>query len=367
MKHLNSLFIFAFLTISLLTTKAQNSVVIDPDDYSLANPFVIPSLPNGNVMNIIIKTGKPIHSIIDLADNNSLRIFTPDGRSLLNVSEIVINFPGLWTLTYKQNGAERATGIQINYQADIFDRTIGSATYGKRPDFIWVNAGESATVSAGPWMNPNNNTQAGYAWKNSAGEIIRWGYTDSLYVSNSGILISTTGDGSGSGPNNGVSSDTISILEKPTFNATAKTLNFPTTTTGVTYKLLKVGNIAGTDTTWSETQNFVGDGNTKEITFTEGKYKLTTTRGIHTAVYPYGYFEISVTTVLDKTKQENINYRLVDNKLQFDNEVNFKFYTLQGQLLQQENGRSFILIRQTGIFTATDKNGNTLTAKILLK
>lgn len=362
MKHLNSFFILAFLTVSLLTTKAQTSEVIDPDNYSFANPYVIPSLPNGNVMNIIIKTGKPIHSIIDLADNNSLRIFTPDGRSLLNVSEIEINFPGTWTLTYRQNGAERATGIQVNYQADIYDRTIGSATYVKRPDFIWVNAAESAVVSAGPWIGQRGI----YGW-NDGTTWTGWGGADSLYTCLKGNYIVWTVDGSGSGVNTGHSQDTISILEKPTFNTTTKTLNFPTTTTGVTYKLLKAGAIVGTDTTWTETQNFIGDGNTKEITLTEGKYKLTTTRGIHTAVYPYGYFEVSVTTALDKTKQQNINYRLVDNNLQFDNEVNLKFYSLQGQLLQQGNGSSFKLVRQAGIFTATDKNGNTLTIKVLQK
>ena len=130
---------------------------------------------------------------------------------------------------------------------------------------------------------------------------------------------------------------------------------------------MKVNTINGTDTTWTEAQNFVGDGNTKDVTLSDGKYKLTTTLGIHTAVYPYGYFIVGVTTGFDKTKEENINYRLVDNKLQFDNEVNLKFYSLQGQLLQQENGSSFKLVRQAGIFKATDKNGNTLTAKILLK
>jgi hypothetical protein len=111
----------------------------------------------------------------------------------------------------------------------------------------------------------------------------------------------------------------------------------------------------------------VGDGNAKNITLTDGKYKLTTTFGIHTAVYPYGYFLVDITTAIDKTKEENINYRLVDNNLQFDNEVNMKFYSLQGQLLQQEKRVSFKLVRKTGILTATDKNGNTLTTKIIQK
>lgn len=100
---------------------------------------------------------------------------------------------------------------------------------------------------------------------------------------------------------------------------------------------MKVSAVSSTDTTWTEIQNFIGDGNTKNITLTDGKYKLTTTFGIHTAVYAYGYFIAGTTTALDKTKEENISYRVVDNKLQFNNEVNFKFYS-QGQLLQQGQG-----------------------------
>jgi len=366
MKHLNSLFIFAFLTISLLTTKAQNSAVIDPDNYKTKEqPFIISNWVSGEDFYLAIKTGEPVWISFAGMDKGTGVYYkgTAPARTITgDTVQILAGDIGNYLVNFNKEGVIRAVGLTINYQADIFDRTIGSATYGKRPDFIWVNAGESATVSAGPWIGQRGI----YGWNDGT----TWtggGGTDSLYTCLKGNYILWASDGSGSGENGGHSQDTISILEKPTFNSTAKTLNFPTTTTGVTYKLLKVGNIAATDTTWTETQNFVGDGNTKEITFTEGKYKLTTTRGIHTAVYPYGYFEISVTTVLDKTKQENINYRLVDNKLQFDNVVNFKFYSLQGQLLQQENGRSFILVRQTGIFTATDKNGNTLTAKILLK
>lgn len=370
MKHLNSLFIFAFLTISLLTTKAQNSAVIDPDNYKTKEqPFIISNWVSGEDFYLAIKTGEPVWISFAGMDKGT-GVYYLGGMNARTITgdtvQILAGDVGNYLVNFNKEGVIRAVGLTINYQADIFDRTIGSATYGKRPDFIWVNAGESATVSAGKYMNPNGLETSGYyRWKFLDNTTFSSGYIDSTKTLPTGTFIIQTVDGSGL--TTGRTNDTISFLEKPTFNNAAKTLNFPTTTTGVTYKLLKVGNIAGTDTTWTETQNFVGDGNTKEITFTEGKYKLTTTRGIHTAVYPYGYFEISVTTVLDKTKQENINYRLVDNKLQFDNEVNFKFYTLQGQLLQQENGRSFILIRQTGIFTATDKNGNTLTAKILLK
>lgn len=207
-------------------------------------------------------------------------------------------------------------------------------------------------------MNPTgSSTKSYYWWYNFDSSIeISSSTTDSIKAFNYGTYISQTKDGSGIYPNS-LTRDTISILEKPTFNNSAKTLNFPTTTAGVTYKLLKVGSISGKDTTWIETENYVGDGNTKSFTLTDGKYKLTTMFGIHTAVYPYGYFAVGVTTGLDKTKEENINYRLVDNKLHFDYEVNLKFYSLEGQLLQQGQGSSLRLCRQAGIFKATDRNG----------
>ena len=249
-------------------------------------------------------------------------------------------------------------GWQVNFCTDLQDQTIGSATYGDYPNFIWVSQGGTAYVSAGKQLGV-------YGWFDMSENTLTNNYSDSTKTFTFGTYISRTLD---KAANSGSESrDTISILEKPTFNSTAKTLNFPTTTAGITYKLLKVGSINGTDTTWTEAQNFVGDGNAKNITLTDGKYKLTTTLGIHTTVYPYGYFVVGVTTALDKTKEENINYRLTDNNLQFDNEVNLKFYSLQGQLLQQEHGSSFKLCRQMGIFKATDKNGNVLAAKIILK
>ena len=370
MKHLNSFFILAFLTISLLTTKAQTSVVIDPDNYSFTNPYIVPNLPNLSTFYLVIKTGKPVYVTISGMDNGSTYYLkTGSTNQINNLQNNIISITecNTWIWQYTVNGVSNSIVIIVNYQADIFDRTVGSATYGKRPDFIWVNQGESATVNAGAWIHPNgSNLESGCFWLNMDESIISSGYTDSIKSFFKGTYALKTVDGSGIYPN-GVTRDTISILEKPTFNNTTKTLNFSTTTTGITYKLLKAGFISGTDTTWTETENFVGDGNAKNIALTDGKYKLTTTFGIHTSVYPYGYFIVGVTTGLDNTKQENINYRLFDNKLQFDKEVNLKFYSLQGQLLQQENGSSFKLVRQSGIFKATDKNGNTLTAKILLK
>jgi hypothetical protein len=366
MKRLNNLFIFAFLTISFLTVKAQTTVIIEPDNYKTkANPYMIPTVTSGSDFYLVIKTGAAVYISVtgtDKGTGNYYKATSPTRTENGDTIQIVPGDPGNWLVNYNSNATAKTIKLHIDYQVDIFDRTTGSLTYGKRPDFIWGNAGESATVSAGPYFNNTGGTRGYYRWRNLAESILSAGYTDSLHIFSTGTYISQATDFGGI-----ITRDTISILDKPTFNNSAKTLNFPTTTTGINYKLLKVGSITGNDTTWTETQNFVGDGNAKNITLTDGKYKLTTTRGIHTAVYPFGYFIVGITTVLDKTKEETINYRLVDNKLQFDNEVNFKLYSLQGQLLQQGQGSSFKLCRQVGIFKATDKNGNVLTAKIILK
>ncbi|MFZ4455776.1 MAG: hypothetical protein ACOYOT_06110 [Bacteroidales bacterium] len=330
---------------------------IDPRNYSQVNPYVIPNLPDKSLINLSIKTGKSVYITNSGMDINSYIVLTPDGKTLYG-SSFLCNLPGHWQLNFNTISNPKTIELYVNYQADLQDQTIGSATYGNYPDFIWVTQGSSAQVSAG-------RNFVLYGWLDMHGNYFSTSETDSTKTFTFGSYVSHTMDKTFN--DNSESSDTISILEKPTFNSTAKTLNFPTTTTGITYKLLKASSISGTDTTWTETQNFVGDGNAKNITLTDGKYKLTTTLGIHTAVYPYGYFDVGEATALDKTKEGNINYRLVDNKLQFDNEVNLKFYSLEGQLLQQGKGSSFKLCRQMGIFKAIDRNGNVLTTKIILK
>jgi hypothetical protein len=359
------LFLFTILLGSTFShAVGQTSATIDYRFYTTkAHPFMIPDLPSGSTFTLIVKTGHPVYVAITGMDKGSGNYYLDGNGTPRNIASDTIltevGDAGTGLINFKTNNVAKTLGLWINYQADLQDQTIGSATYGDYPDFIWVPQGGSAKVSAGKFM-------AAYGWKNLITNVLTPTSTiDSVMTLNSSIFANKGSDGSGLAKT--WSLDTISILEKPTFNPTAKTLNFPYTVTGITYKLLKVGLITGNDTTWTETQNFVGDGNIKNITLTDGKYKLTTTFGIHTAVYPYGYFVVGVTTALDKTKEENINYRLIDNKLQFDNEMNFKFYSLQGQLLQQEQGSSFKLCRQAGIFKATDKNGNVLTAKIILK
>jgi hypothetical protein len=43
--------------------------------------------------------------------------------------------------------------LHTNYQADIYDRTPESTTQGKRPESIWVDAGQQAKLSAGKNFN----------------------------------------------------------------------------------------------------------------------------------------------------------------------------------------------------------------------
>lgn len=354
------LFLFMILLGSaIFSTYGQTTLTVDPRNYSLANPYTFPNYPDRTTVYFIIKTGKPIYITFTGVVSGYQLVRDQDGRSSYPIqNNVELTNPGTWNFEYKYNGTTvKATTLQVSYQADLQDQTIGSATFGDYPDFIWVTQGGSATVNEGKYFNDGY-----YGWQFMNESWISQGYTDSIKAFSYGSYISLTSDNKGN-----ISKDTVSILERPTFNSTAKTLNFPTTTTGIIYKLLKVGSISGTDTIWTEAQNFVGDGNLKSLSLADGKHRLTTTFGIHTSVYPYGYFVVGLTTALDKTIEENINYRLVDNKLQFDNEVNLKFYSLQGQLIQQEQGSSFKLCRQVGIFKATDKNGNVLTAKIILK
>ena len=357
------LFLFTILLGSSFSYAiGQTSATVDYRLYTTkTHPFMIPNLPSGSEFYLTIKTGHPVYISISGMDaktgyfHGGVKSNTYSNDTI----QLLTGDCGSWIVNYNVSGTLKAIGLTINYQADLQDQTIGSATYGDYPDFIWVTQGGSANVSAGKYM-------ANYKWTNiSTNTSISQGTTDSVKVFLMGTYQGWTIDGSSLTTGN--TKDTISIIEKPTFNTTAKTLNFPITLTGITYKLLKVATISGTDTTWTETQNFLGDGNAKNITLTDGKYKLTTTLGIHTAVYPYGYFVVGVTTALVKTKEGKISYRLVDNNLQFDNEVNLKFYSSQGQLLQQEQGSSFKLCRQTGIFKATDNDGSVLTAKIILK
>jgi hypothetical protein len=65
-------------------THGQNSATIDPKNYSIANPFIIPNLPNISQFNLIIKAGEKVPVTIDNMDING----TTDIRGPPQINEI---------------------------------------------------------------------------------------------------------------------------------------------------------------------------------------------------------------------------------------------------------------------------------------
>lgn len=78
---------------------------------------------------------------------------------------------------------------------------------------------------------------------------------------------------------NGLTRDTISVIERPTANSSARTLNFAATVSGVIYKVYKFQPAAAgapmskapsesqADSAWVEVPSlsFVGDGNPRSV------------------------------------------------------------------------------------------------------
>jgi len=351
----------AVLFVFILSITAQSSGPLDYRLYTTkAHPYMIPELPSGSSFYLTIKTGHPIYVYFTGSDKSSTTLYASAPTRTITGDTVLIEagLVGPILSIFLKQGASKSIALNVNYQADLQDQTIGSATYGDYPDFIWVPQGGSAKVSAGPWMK-------WYAWKNHVTQvIIANNATDSVFTFGNGIYITNNSDGSGL--TNTWSKDTISILEKPTLNPTAKTLSFPTTVTGITYKLLKVNAATGNDTTWAETHNIVGDGNLKTITLTDGKYKLTVTRGIYTSTYPYGYFMVGTTTVVAAVQPSALAYTQLGNRLVFNAPVQLRYYNLQGSLLVQAQGLEFAVPAKGAVlFVATDAAGNVVKGKVV--
>ncbi|MEI7676078.1 MAG: hypothetical protein WCJ03_04800 [Bacteroidales bacterium] len=261
---------------------------------------------------------------------------------------------GTWTFDYlKLNGTMTTTTLHVTYQADLQDQTIGSATYGNYPDFIWVAQGGNATVNEGNYF-------ASYRWYTVSSSLLHGGKTDSICNLGLGTFFSWTNDAAGSWTR-----DTISILEKPTFNNTAKTLSFPSTVSGITYKLLKINTVVGTDTIWTTAETYVGDGNAKSFILADGTYKLQVVRDMHSAVYPYGNFVVGTATAVSKVTASAIAYRLIGHKLIFNRDVHLQYYNLQGSLMMQGQGSEFkVPAGLVWLFVAVDSFGNTQKGKI---
>jgi hypothetical protein len=352
----------AVLFVFILSITAQSSGPLDYRLYTTkAHPYMIPNLPSGSNFYLLIKTGHPIYVAITNMDSESGDYFkgTAPSKTILG-DTVLINAGdvGNWLVQYSSNTIRKSLLLNSNYQTDLQDQTIGSATYGDYPDFIWVPQGESAKVSAGKYMG-------NYKWTNlTTNTTISQGYTDSLKTVLQGLYQGWTIDGSGLTTGN--TKDTIAVLGKPTFNNSAKTLIFPTTLTGITYKLLKVSSISGTDTTWAEAHKFTGDGNLKTITLTDGRYKLTVTRGIYTSTYPYGYFVVGTTTAVAAVQPSALAYTQLGNRLVFNAPVQLQYYNLQGSQLVQAQGLEFAVPACGAVlFVATDAAGNVVKGKVV--
>jgi len=244
----------------------QNSATIDPKYYQTPqSAFMIPNLPSGSSFNLAIKAWEPVYITIDGIDVNSGVFFknkSPTRTELWSTIQLKAWDVDNRLINYKEWWINKVLSLNVNYQADIYDRTAWSNTLNKRPDAIWVAPGQSANLSAGNHMANYKRTNI---WTNTA---ISQGKTDSLKTVWAGKYEGRTIDWSWTTAWN--TRDTISVLEKPTI--TKNTVAFASTGQGVTYRFLKSdpsGSIHVADSTWTEVTSFVGDGNAKSVTLPE--------------------------------------------------------------------------------------------------
>jgi hypothetical protein len=105
MKHLNSFLILAFLTVSLLTTKAQTFAVINPDNYKTKSTPYLMSAPSGSDFYLSIITGAPTYisvSDIDKGSGSFYKGTSPTKRVNGDTIQIIPGDPGNWVVTYQE-------------------------------------------------------------------------------------------------------------------------------------------------------------------------------------------------------------------------------------------------------------------------
>jgi hypothetical protein len=195
--------------------------------------------------------------MIDRSDSGTTKFTSPAGTTTQENIK-AINKAGHRTLSFKEAGVDKTIELYVTYDVNIFDQTNNSISKGQHPEIVLVDAGQSATLNDGP--NLGN-----YQWKNINDATSTGSASDSIKVAGKGTYITTVDDGTGH-----LSSDTISVVEKPIVNATTKSIDF-STTAGVYYSVALLNG-----STWNEVSNFVGDGNTKSISgLADGDYKVT--------------------------------------------------------------------------------------------
>lgn len=331
--------------------KAQNSATINPDFYSMANPFVIPNLPSGSRMNIIIKTGKGTRTTVeDIKENGSTQIQNPDGKWLPLTNIIELDMPWVRGRSYTdKEGKGKTISIQVNYQADIFDRTQNSLTQNLRPDII---RGDQATLSWGKefWQI--------YQWWYKRKNINDWSYStpsasDSIKNVSHGTYILRASDGLTR------NNDTIAVLQKPTFNKSTRKYDFPSTEKNISYRLYKYDlngskNIA--DSTWTEVEHFVWNGNPYTSTTTlsdKSIYRISAQRTPATDEDTHlPSFKTDFTNATDEiAADDERSFRQTNKELFRDENVEYYVYDLNGKIINSGyNNRASLERAVPGIY-----------------
>lgn len=337
--------------------KWQSWQLADAKYYSLTNPDTIPNLNDQTIYKLTIKAWErlPITMWNDMIPGSTTYLRWPnDTGGWVSVNRIndlqndVIYIDKVWNrerdYRKKSDGKINHIGIQVNYQADTYDRTPWSSTQNQRPEVIMVDAGQQATLSAGPNMNPTWDLLHSwyYKRKNINDASYTWSPIDSVRNISHGTYVSRTNDGTGTWTN-----DTIAVVERPSANNSARTLNFAATVNGVIYKVYKFQPAAAgapmskapsenaVDSAWVEVPSlsFVGDGNPRSVWVELGTYRIGAQRTANTAVQQ-DTKSIKVdlgTDVLEVNTEEKNTFKQANRELSRATEVPSIIYNIHGQ------------------------------------
>lgn len=145
---MKTLIVIISLIVWACTAWAQYDTIVEPGTH-----FTLPVIPDESSYYIGVKNGIPIDNEIwlKLTDYQSGTVgWTLPGGDNDYSDSTHTHLPGHHNVAFKKtNNVTTYLDIYIRYYVDIVDSTVGSPTYGQMPDTVWVNPGESATLSAG--------------------------------------------------------------------------------------------------------------------------------------------------------------------------------------------------------------------------
>jgi len=133
------------IVVACLTLQAQYDTTLS-HDYN--QTLVIPDLAYGSTYIIGKKNGGEFRLKPSDYETGQVGWNTPNCGAPM-IDSLTSCGAGPYTLNYKKNsGVWNFVDIYIRYFVDIIDSTPGSPSYGQHPDTIWINQGETATLSA---------------------------------------------------------------------------------------------------------------------------------------------------------------------------------------------------------------------------